>query len=157
MQHLAKHGCVVTDKTKPRFVRSFMPPLMSLWSAIIAAGLFALPSAAAGTQTADAWSLAQDLPRDASIQLTRRDCPPRGGDQEIVVCGRREDSSRYRVPPSENGFDPEGPMESVSRERNRWLEGRDIGIGSCSTVGPGGWTGCFARAVSKAQQQRAGR
>jgi len=74
----------------------------------------------------------------------------------IVVCGRR-DPDRYRLPLRDEGFDPNGPLESVARERNRLMEGGETGIGSCSNVGPGGWTGCFAIAVKHRQQQSAGR
>jgi hypothetical protein len=74
--------------------------------------------------------------------------------QEIVVCGRGDDA-RYRLP-SPGGFDPRGLVDSVSRERNRLLEVGAAGIHSCSTVGPGGWTGCDLRRWREAHQQRAG-
>jgi hypothetical protein len=60
---------------------------------------------------------------------------------EAVVCGSRE-RSPYRVPPSADRFDPYGSTASVSRERHQLYEHGASGIGSCSTVGPGGWTGC---------------
>ena len=62
--------------------------------------------------------------------------------QDIVVCGRRGERSPFRLPPQPEGFDPDGPLPSVSRERHRLYEVGDTGIGSCSNVGPGGWTGC---------------
>lgn len=68
------------------------------------------------------------------------DC--RADGQDIVVCGRRGERSPYRLPPQPEGFDPDGPVSSVSRERHRLYEVGDTGIGSCTNVGPGGWTGC---------------
>jgi hypothetical protein len=62
--------------------------------------------------------------------------------QDIVVRGRRGERSPYRLPAQREGFDPDGPMPSVSRERHRLYEVGQTGIGSCSNVGPGGWTGC---------------
>jgi hypothetical protein len=73
---------------------------------------------------------------------------------EIVVCGRSEDA-QYRLP-SPDGFDPRGLIDSVSRERNRLMDVGASGIHSCSTVGPGGWTGCDLRRWRQAHEQRAG-
>jgi hypothetical protein len=73
-------------------------------------------------------------------------------EQEIVVCGRRDEDRRYRLPPQER-FDPKGPVASVSRERNRLLEGERGGLGSCSVVGPNGMTGCLEFGVQRKRQQ----
>lgn len=74
----------------------------------------------------------------ASPVLKRCD---RSGD-EIVVCGRRNEAERYRLPIRADGFDVNGPIPSVSRERHRLYEVGDTGLYSCSNVGPGGYTGC---------------
>jgi len=68
------------------------------------------------------------------------ECRP--GQADIVVCARRGERSPYRLPPQHEGFDPDGAMPSVSRERHRLYEVGQTGIGSCTNVGPGGWTGC---------------
>jgi hypothetical protein len=83
------------------------------------------------------------------------DCGPRVT-EDIVVCGRRGERSPYRLPPQREGFDPDGPTMSVARERHRLYEVGDTGIGSCSDVGPGGWTGCQFRAWKEDHQQRDG-
>ncbi|HEX8644129.1 MAG TPA: hypothetical protein VF702_09480 [Allosphingosinicella sp.] len=80
------------------------------------------------------------------VRVLTPECENAHGD-EIVVCGRRDESrSRYRLPEEpDRGFDPSGAMESVSRERNALTEhGARTGPGSCTNVGPGGWTGCMA-------------
>jgi len=80
------------------------------------------------------------------VQVLAPECENARGD-EIVVCGRREEPrSRYRLPEEpDRGFDPGGARDSVSRERNALMEtGARTGIGSCSTVGPGGAMGCMA-------------
>lgn len=64
---------------------------------------------------------------------------------DIVVCGRR-DRDRYRLPFRE--FAPEvGTREwmSAANQRYQLYNHGNSGIGSCSTVGPGGWTGCMAQ------------
>jgi hypothetical protein len=81
---------------------------------------------------------------------------PAGDADEIVVCARKPDSDRYRIPEAfrENPNDPRN--ESWA---NRALElsyvGR-TGIGSCSTVGPGGFIGCYDQLVRSARAERAG-
>lgn len=81
-------------------------------------------------------------------------CAESPAPSEIVVCGRGEDA-RYRLP-SPDGFDPRGLVDSVSRERHRLMDVGASGIQSCSTVGPGGWTGCDVRRWRQAHEQRAG-
>ena len=80
-------------------------------------------------------------------------CEARPG-EEIVVCGRREGAERYRLPIRRQGFDPSGPVDSVSRERHRLIQEGDSGVGSCSTSGPGGWTGCFHQQTKRRCQQK---
>lgn len=79
-----------------------------------------------------------------------------GSSGDILVCGRRGERSPYRLPPQREGFDPDGAMPSVSRERHRLYEVGDTGIGSCSNVGPGGWTGCQFRHWRDEHHQRDG-
>jgi hypothetical protein len=91
-------------------------------------------------------ALAQPASDPLRVRVLTPECENARGD-EIVVCGRRDEPrSRYRVPEEpDRGFDPSGTMESVSRERNALTEhGARTGPGSCSNVGPGGWTGCMA-------------
>jgi hypothetical protein len=80
-------------------------------------------------------------PASAAAPTIVPDCSNRRT-QEIVVCGRRGERSAFRLPPQPEGFDPDGAMPSVSRERHRLYEVGQTGIGSCTNVGPGGWTGC---------------
>ena len=71
----------------------------------------------------------------------------------IVVCGFRK-SNRYRVVPPDMKFEPQGNRASVARERSRWVEGGETGIGSCGPVGPGGWTGCMQKGWRQGRQLR---
>ena len=81
-----------------------------------------------------------------------QDCSERDG-EAIVVCGKRNPGVAYRLPPSDRAFDPWGDVESVSRERNRLLGPLAAGSGTCSAVGPGGWTGCDVEVIKRAEQQ----
>jgi hypothetical protein len=82
-------------------------------------------------------------------------CPPSTSDT-IVVCARKPEGERYRIPEILRG-DPNDPKNQAWAERATALEyaGRS-GIGSCSTVGPGGASGCFNQLVRQARAERAG-
>jgi hypothetical protein len=75
------------------------------------------------------------------------------GEEEIVVCGERDAGEPYRLPPEDRRFDPWGGIDSVSRERNKLLGPGPAGNGSCTVVGPGGWTGCDIAVIKQAEQQ----
>lgn len=82
---------------------------------------------------------------------------PRGQGDEIVVCAHRPEGDRYRIP-SNLRSDPNDPANQAWARTAQSLEyvGRS-GTGSCSTTGPGGFTGCFAQMVREARADRAGR
>lgn len=82
-------------------------------------------------------------------------CPP-STDDTIVVCARKPEGERYRIPEVLRG-DPNDPENQAWATRATALEyaGRS-GIGSCSTVGPGGASGCFNQLVRQARAERAG-
>jgi hypothetical protein len=87
-------------------------------------------------------------------------CPtaPRAG--EIVVCGhtKEQNDRRFRIPREDRGFDPLGSVDSVSRERNRLIDGdganTDLTRGSCSPVCASGATGCMIKAWREHDQQK---
>jgi hypothetical protein len=82
-------------------------------------------------------------------------CPP-STDDTIVVCARKPEGERYRIPEALRG-DPNDPKNQAWATRATALEyaGRS-GIGSCSTVGPGGVSGCFNQIVREARAERRG-
>jgi len=79
---------------------------------------------------------------------------PRGQGDEIVVCARKPESERYRIPPNLR-TDPNDPASQAWSNRATDLEyvGRS-GIGSCSPVGSGGASGCFNELVRQARAER---
>ena len=87
---------------------------------------------------------AQPGPEEGNIRpfsIVRR-CEAGEEGDDIVVCGRRDRTERYRLPIRPEGFDVNGTVDSVSRERHRLYEVGETGLYSCSNVGPGGHTGC---------------
>ena len=82
--------------------------------------------------------------RVRQIIVYGNDTCPETSANEIVVCARRPENDRYRIP--ENLREGERMRDGESwGTRSEDIEnmGRE-GIGSCSAVGPGGSTGCWA-------------
>ena len=81
-------------------------------------------------------------------------CPESQDPNEVTVCARLPDGDRYRVPPNlrDNPNDP-ASNSWANRATELSYVGR-TGTESCSTVGGGGFTGCFNQMVSQARAER---
>src|SRR5205085_6520711 len=81
-------------------------------------------------------------------------CPESTDPNEITVCARLPDGDRYRVPSSLRD-NPNAPANNSWANRATELSyvGR-TGTDSCSTVGGGGFTGCFNQIVTQARAER---
>jgi hypothetical protein len=79
---------------------------------------------------------------------------PRTTSDEIVVCSRRPESERLRIPPNlrEEPLSPESESWSKRAERLETM-GR-TGIASCSPVGPGAGSGCLLEVIRKAREEQ---
>jgi hypothetical protein len=97
------------------------------------------------------------LPRQKIVEVFGTDpCPKSSDPDEIIVCSRRPDEDRYRIPPAVRS-DAQALAPNVANRRN--LLGDDAGgagggIGSCSAVGPGGGTGCNQALQDQYRQSR---
>jgi len=89
-------------------------------------------------------------PRQKLVTVFGSDACPKSSDpNEIVVCTRRPDEERYRLPPALRTAD--GKAQSPFSKNRKLLLGDSTGgagggIGSCSAVGPGGASGCQFKA-----------
>jgi hypothetical protein len=83
-------------------------------------------------------------------------CPQSQDPNEVTVCARLPDGDRFRVPPNlrDNPNDP-ASQAWAGRAIELSYVGR-TGTDSCSTVGAGGFTGCFNQIVSQARAERRG-
>ncbi len=115
--------------------------------AATAIGLAALPSAPALAQN-------DKNAKISEIIVYGTDACPRSTDDEVVVCARKPESERYRIP---EALRVGGSLQSRTAwaERARQFEtyGR-TGINSCSPVGPGGYTGCSQQLIDQAFRER---
>jgi hypothetical protein len=83
-------------------------------------------------------------------------CPRSTDPEEIVVCARRPDKERYRIPSelrdSVTADDPESTAWAARAESLEYV-GR-TGIESCSTVGTAGVSGCWNEMVRAWRRDR---
>lgn len=81
------------------------------------------------------------------------DVCPRGSPDEIVICARKDEGERFRI--------PEALRQSSSPQNEAWtnrvvayeMVGRS-GTMSCSPSGAGGWTGCAQKLIDTAYAEK---
>ncbi|WP_294079254.1 hypothetical protein [Sphingomonas sp.] len=74
-------------------------------------------------------------------------CPTNADGEEIVVCVRRPAEERYRIPKDLRDGPVTPQQQSWAVRQRSALTAGDTGIGSCTTVGPGGGIGCSTREI----------
>jgi hypothetical protein len=117
------------------------------------ASLVLIGAAAAAATAAPAQDAGQE--RIRRVIVYGDDPCPRGPAGEIVICGRRAERDRYRIPEELRdtpGSDPESTSWAVRAESMEYVGA--TGIQSCSTVGPGGSTGCWQQLMRQARKER---
>jgi hypothetical protein len=118
--------------------------IMSAAAVALAGGYAALPAPAE----------AQAQPNIAEIIVYGNDPCPRSTDDQVVVCARRPETERYRIPPNMRQSGTPQQMQSWAvRSKNLETVG-NTGINSCSPVGPAGYTGCLEKLIKEARGQR---
>ena len=124
-----------------------MSKLSSL--AVAAAGLaFAVPILVVPTP-----ALAQNGTISEIIVYGTDPCP-RSTDDEVVVCARKPEGERYRIPEKlRSGGSFQSKQSWANRATQFETYGR-TGINACSPVGPGGFTGCSDKLIKEAFKER---
>ena len=86
-------------------------------------------------------------------------CPTNTDGDEIVICERRSAQEQFRVPKELRELQITPENESWAARADSTLStGTGVnGIGSCSTIGAGGQTGCFTRRVRESKRENAAR
>jgi hypothetical protein len=112
-------------------------------TAALAGGLAALPGTAA----------AQAGNRVSEIIVYGNDPCPRSADDEVVVCARKPETERYRIPERFRSTGPRQTREAWANKARALETVGATGINSCSPVGPGGFTGCLAQVVRQARAE----
>ena len=112
-------------------------------AAVVATSMIALEPAVA--QTADADTIAE-------VIVYGNDPCPRSTDDAIVVCARKPESERYRIPERYRESGPRQTRESWANKAKDFEYVGRTGIQSCSAVGPGGYTGCLQNMIDRAKK-----
>ncbi len=116
---------------------------------LVAAGLAAsLPALVAPTP-----ALAQKS-KVSEIIVYGTDPCPRSTEDEVVVCARKPEADRYRIP---ERYRQSGSRQSRESWANRAVAFETYGatgINSCSPVGPAGFTGCTQQLINQAVKER---
>jgi hypothetical protein len=79
---------------------------------------------------------------------------PRSTDDQVVVCARKPESERYRIPENLRSSGPRQVREAWAHKAKQLETVGATGINSCSPVGPGGFTGCLTQVINQARQER---
>jgi hypothetical protein len=119
--------------------------------------LIAMAAALLGAGAALAQTAADGPPQKVvSVTVYGSDPCPKSTEGVLVVCGRRSDNERYRIP-KELRRRLEQPSETSWATRARGLEeaSRPSMPGSCSPVGSWGQTGCFQQMLRQWAASRA--
>ena len=110
----------------------------------LAAGLAALPLPAA----------AQEAGAVNEIIVFGNDPCPRSTDDDIVICARKPESERYRIPERLRSGGPRQTREAWANKARQFETVGSTGTFSCSPVGPGGHTGCLTQIINQARRER---
>ncbi len=100
--------------------------------------------------------LAQDEAGDRVNQLViyGDDPCPQSKDGEIVVCARKAESDRYRIPETLRDNPNDAKNESWSQRVRSYEYVGKTGTQSCSPSGAGGFTGCTQRLLQQAYAEK---
>lgn len=99
---------------------------------------------------------AQDAAGDRVNQLViyGDDPCPQSTDGEIVVCARKDESERYRIPETLRDNPNDAKNESWSQRVRSYEYVGATGTQSCSPSGPGGFTGCTQKLLRQAYAEK---
>ena len=109
----------------------------------------ALPAIAPASAAA-----AEAPPRQSTLVVYGNDpCPTSRSDNEVVVCARRPEEERYRIP---RRIRERQPTETSWASRAEGLdeENRQMRPNSCSVVGSNGFTGCTSAMIRQWYAER---
>jgi hypothetical protein len=106
---------------------------------------FAAAAALAGLAALPAPARAQAQPQ---IDIFGKDPCPTG-----YICVVHKESDRYRLPKAQNPQGTRQQRQSWARQSQALKTVGATGTGSCSAVGPGGFTGCLTQEIKQARRE----
>ncbi len=118
---------------------------LALGGAAVAVAALIVPSAPA---------FAQNQSKVSEIIVYGTDPCPRSTDDAIVVCARKSETERYRIPERLRAGGSIQSRQSWAARARQFETVGATGVNSCSPVGPGGFTGCLSQLTRQAFQER---
>lgn len=114
----------------------------------------ALPGAPRASRQTASTETSRNAPVNGVLVLYGNErCPTNNNGEEIVVCQRRSAQEQFRIPQEVRTFEVTPENESwAAREKSNQDVGA-VGVGSCSTVGAAGATGCFVQNARRAKNE----
>jgi len=112
-------------------------------TAAIAAGTAALPTPALAQQDAI-----------SEVIVYGTDPCPRSSNNEVVVCARKPEGERFRIPEKLRSGGPRQERQAWAKRAKALETVGSTGTFSCSPVGPGGFTGCLTQVINQAKRER---
>lgn len=99
-------------------------------------------------------SAQQSAPRTKEIIVFGNDPCPRSTDDEVVVCARRPEKDRYRLPEALRPTGPPQVSQSWGVRSKQLATVGQTGPGTCSGVGAGGTVGCGLKEIQQGVAER---
>lgn len=107
------------------------------------------------SRTTAAGGVSRSAPVNGVIVLYGNErCPTNTDGAEVVVCTRRPAEEQFRIPKELRNFEitPENETWAAKEAANTSVGA--VGVGSCSTVGASGGTGCVAQNATRWKKER---
>lgn len=115
-------------------------------------GKVALPGAPRASRQTVSNEVAKGAPVNGVLVLYGNErCPTNSNGEEIVVCQRRSAQEQFRIPKEVRTIEVTPENESWAAREKANQDVGAVGVGSCSTVGIGGATGCFTQNARRAK------
>jgi hypothetical protein len=115
--------------------------------------LAATAAAAAGAALFPAAAVAQQDSISEVIVYGSDPCP-RSSNNEVVVCARKPEAERYRIPEKLRAGGPRQTRDAWANKARALETVGSTGTFSCSPVGPSGYTGCLTQVINQAKRER---
>lgn len=127
--------------------------MKSLWIAALPLALIAAPAAAQDAETeSDIGQTEDDYAVDQLIIYGEDECPASTGNV-IVVCARKDENERYRIPENLRFSDSKATETWTERALSLEVNG-PYGQHACSPTGTEGAAGCTAALINAAYEER---
>ena len=88
----------------------------------------------------------------AEVVVYGNDPCPRSTEDQVVVCSRRPETERYRLPKNQQLQGTRQQRQSWAKKSQQLMTVGNTGVGSCSAVGPGGREGCLTQQIQQEKQ-----